>query len=141
MDCFTPLPLLWVWHVYPREWPILFQPCPVPILREKPDAQGWGCPQSSPAALLLTRGVGWPLLPRGALAAPGPQPLLCPDASPKQATTGSHRLLPCSVTANSSSSLFLLSYLLHIYTISFCIFDSSYISLFPFLLCCSKNVH
>lgn len=142
-DCFTPLPLLWVRHVYAREWPILSQPCPVPIPREEPNAQGWGCPRYPPAALLLTGGCDGPWLPGPALtpqeapAAPGPQPLLCPNASPKQATIGSHRLLPCSITANSSSSLLLLSYLLHIYTISF----SSSISLSPFLLCSSKNVH
>lgn len=46
-------------------------------------------------------------------------PALRPSASPKQTTIGSHCQLPCSVTANSSSFLFLLSYLLYIYTISF----------------------
>lgn len=116
--------VLWMWQVHPREWCILSQPCASPVPKEQPNDQGWGCSRRAPTALLLTRQMGWALpcpalAPQEAVSAPGSQHSLCPSASPKQTTIGSHCQLPCSVTANSSSFLFLLSYLLYIYTISF----------------------
>ena len=40
------------------------QPWPVPVPREVPDAQAWGCLSAPQAALLLAGAVGWALAAR-----------------------------------------------------------------------------
>lgn len=104
-----------VWHVYCRERPVPDSAYPHPQGGAR--WPGLGLPPVPPGCPAPDQGVGWPLADRPCPATTGnprcSQPSSCPDASPKQGTIGSQPLLHCSVTANSSASLLLWSYLLH----------------------------